>query len=35
MSGPRRGPPGPPDRAAPPTPLPPDARIVVDALTAD
>ena len=35
MSGPRRGPPGPADRAAPPGALPADARIVVEALTAD
>jgi ribosomal-protein-alanine N-acetyltransferase len=35
VSGPRPGPPGPSDRAAPPGALPPDARIVVDALTAD
>jgi ribosomal-protein-alanine N-acetyltransferase len=33
VSGPRWGPPGPSDRAAPPPALPPGARIVVDALT--
>jgi ribosomal-protein-alanine N-acetyltransferase len=35
VSGPRRGPPGPSDRVARPAALPPDARIVVEALTAD